>query len=85
MTAPAENLTCVQAGRVRGDNESLRRANRALVSENARLRQQRDAYADVVEAAKVWRAQFEKPSDTKFPRQGALIAAVDALPTVVNI
>ncbi|MGC1213257.1 MAG: hypothetical protein WA890_18555 [Micromonospora sp.] len=36
------------------------------------------ALREVAEAAKVWRAQFEKP--TKLPRMAALIAAVDALP-----
>lgn len=33
----------------------------------------------VAEAAKAWRAQFEKPADSKPPRMRALIAAVDAL------
>lgn len=36
-------------------------------------------YQPVIDAAKAWRAQFTKPHDTKYPRQGALIVAVDAL------
>jgi hypothetical protein len=77
--------TCVEVGRLNGEIESLRRDNLAMANENARLRQQRDAFVAVVEAAKVWRAQFEKPADTKLPRMAALIAAVDALPTAVNV
>lgn len=40
---------------------------------------ERDAMRPVVEAARAWRAQFSRPADTKYPRMGALIAAVDAL------
>ncbi|MEV1013721.1 hypothetical protein AB0I89_23510 [Micromonospora sp. NPDC049801] len=57
VTAPAENLTCVQAGRVRGDNESLRRANQAFVDENARLRNNLAYLAgEAVDEAERWAA-----------------------------
>ncbi|MCG5460808.1 hypothetical protein MED01_004234 [Micromonospora sp. MED01] len=45
------------------------------------LHEQVAAMKRVVDAARVWRAQFTKPTDTMFPRQGALCAAVDALPS----
>lgn len=33
----------------------------------------------LVKAARAWRAQFEKPADTKLPRMRALIDAVDEM------
>ncbi|MEV0214250.1 hypothetical protein [Micromonospora sp. NPDC050695] len=38
MTAPAHTHTCVEVGRLNGELESLRQANRAFAAENARLR-----------------------------------------------
>ncbi len=55
MTAAAENVSCVQAGRVRGDNESLRRANQAFTAENARLRNNLTYLAgEAVDEAERW-------------------------------
>lgn len=44
----------------------------ALIAELERTRA-------LVKAARAWRAQFEKPADTKLPRMRALIDAVDEL------
>ncbi|MEV5211390.1 hypothetical protein AB0K35_28340 [Micromonospora sp. NPDC053740] len=84
MTAPAENLACVQTGRVSGDNESLRRANRAFTAENARLRSELADTGPVVEAAKVWRQHYGNTSEAFGDACTKLAAAVDALPTAVN-
>ncbi len=78
---PTQNESCVQAGRVRGDNESLRQANQAFTAENARLRQQRDAFASVVEAAKALTESVPASLATYFGARGvALVEAVEALP-----
>jgi hypothetical protein len=55
-----------------------------LTAELARMRAENTARDAVVEAATVWRAQFTRPSGV-MPRQAALIDAVDALPTMVNV
>ncbi|MET8278222.1 hypothetical protein [Micromonospora sp. NPDC005174] len=73
MTSPAENLTCVQAGRVRGDNESLRRANRAFAAENARLRGYLAALAESAGEAETWAALRPEEAGK------ALAALVDAV------
>ncbi|MEV1315321.1 hypothetical protein AB0J14_04470 [Micromonospora arborensis] len=57
----------------------------SLMADLARMRAENAARDTVVDAAKVWRAQFEKPIDRMFPRQGALIAAVDALPKAAAV
>ncbi|MFY1595428.1 hypothetical protein [Micromonospora sp. WMMD737] len=64
------------------DLESLRRAAptvaglRAMVAEQAA---EIERLSQVAEAAKAWRAQFSKPPLIGFPREAALIDAVDAL------
>jgi hypothetical protein len=63
-----------------GDRDALERVIR--LRENARLAVTIQRYQPVIDAAKAWRAQFTRPIDTKLPRQGALIAAVDALDDV---
>ncbi|WP_433460728.1 hypothetical protein [Micromonospora sp. CA-248212] len=72
--APAEHVTCVQAGRVRGDNESLRRANQAFIGENARLRNNLAYLAgEAVDEAERWAAM--RPAEAN----QALEALIDAV------
>lgn len=65
-----ENAEFIAAARA--DVPALLDALAAANAEIARLYELR-------RAAAIWRAQFEKPADTKFPRMAALIEAVDKL------
>lgn len=80
VTAPTHEHTCVEVGRLKGQVESLRRANLAFAAENARLRLDLGALHDVADAADEWRRHYGNTSDAFAEACTRLVAAVDALP-----
>ncbi len=80
MTAAAENVSCVQTGRVRGDNESPRRANQAFIAENARLRERLAYLAEAAEEAETWTGLQTAEAERK-----ALAALIDAVKRTAGV
>lgn len=84
MTTPVHEHTCVEVGRLKGELESLNRANLAFAAENARLRLDLADLRDVADAADEWRRHYGNTSEAFGAACSALVTAVDALPASVN-